>query len=237
MSLTASAPPTPLGAWVRGAGLAMSRLEWRRALSVVVTSLAVAALGALLMHNRAPLEAPGQSVGLVLRWVVPLSTFAVVSLLIGRARVDDRIWSVAAHGLPKRHLVVGLATIVIVVSAVVAVLTTAAALVVAYGSMPGLATDLATSSWIAALAGAAYAVWFILGASFLRLGRGRWVPLIADFILGESDTVLAVIWPRPHLDNLAGGAGVLDISQPTSSVLLAAMTLIVLCLAAIRAGD
>ncbi len=226
-----------LRSWRRGAQLATARLRWQPVVALACFTLTVVAVTAFAARGRAPIEAPGRALGVVLRWIVPLSSFAISSLCVGRARMDDSVWPVAGHGIPRRYVVLGVTSTAMLSSAVLGAMAASIALVIAYGSMPGLWSDLPTSSWIAALGGASYAAWFSLGASFMRLGRARWAPLVADFTLGATGGLLAVVWPRAHLLNLAGGDALLDLSQPTSSVLLIGMTVIVVCLAAMRAGD
>lgn len=151
--------------------------------------------------------------------------------------MDDSVWPVCAHGLARRHVVLGVTALAVGMCALLATVAVAVGLALAYGSTPGLAADLPTSAWIGALGGASYAAWFLLGSSFLRLGRGRWFPLVADFTLGGTAGIFAVVWPRAHLENLVGGEAVLDISQATSSVVLAAITAVLVIVAAMRAGD
>jgi hypothetical protein len=78
---------------------------------------------------------------------------------------------------------------------------------------------------------------FTLGTAFLRLGRGRWVALIFDFIFAGGSGVVAGLGPRAHLRNLMGGESVLDLSQPQSSVWLAALAAAFALIAAMRSGD
>lgn len=233
-----SAPrPTAVDGFLRGVHLARGRLRFRAVAAVVCLSLAVAAVAAAAARARLPIEAPGRAMGVVLRWIVPLSSFALTSLAVGRARLDDSVWPLAAHGVPRRHAVLGVIAVAVACCSATAALSASLALVVAYGAIPGLFGDLTTSTWIAALGASAYAGWFVLGAGFLRLGRGRWAPLLLDFTFGATAGVLAVVWPRPHLVNLLGGEALLGMSQPSSSVALAASAVVVICLAAMRAGD
>jgi hypothetical protein len=228
---------TTLGALAGGARLAQGRLA-RRAFAVVVfLAIAVTVTYAFVARHGAPLDAPGRSIGLVLRWVVPLAAFAVVTLSLAGSRLDDSVWSIARHGVPRRLVALGSCLAAIAAAAVLAAACAALGLAAAYGGAHGFGGDVATSLWIAALGAAAYAAWFSLGGAFLRLGRGRWVPLLLDFSLGATAGPLALFWPRAHLENLAGGAAPLALSQPSSSVALAGMAVIALCLAAMRAGD
>ncbi len=229
--------PDALEGWRRGVALALGRIRPASAALVLFLSLMVGVAFAVAARSGGLIEAPSRAVGLVLRWVVPLSAFAWCSLSLGRARLDDSVWPIAALGVPRRQVVLGVVTVTAALAAVTAVATVAVTLALAYRTMPGLVQDLATTSWVAALGASAYVGWLFLGASFWRLGRGRWVPLLLDFTLGATSGLFAVVWPRPHLVNLAGGDALLDMSQPTGSVVLAAMTVAAVSLAALRAGD
>jgi hypothetical protein len=66
---------------------------------------------------------------------------------------------------------------------------------------------------------------FAVGATFLAAGRGRWLALVGDFLLGAGAGALAIAWPRSHLANLTGGVPPLDLAQHWSSVVLVVMTL------------
>jgi hypothetical protein len=233
----AAARPKSWEAMVDGARLARGRLARRSFALVAALALVVPISYAFVARHGAPLDAPGRSLALVLGYVVPLAAFAVVSLCLGGARLDDSVWSIARHGTPRRLVALGECCAAIAVVSALSAACTAAALAAAYGGSPGLGADVLTSAWIAALGAAAYAAWFSLGAAFLRLGRGRWVPLVGDFVLGGTAGPLAIVWPRGHLDNLAGGAAPLALSQPSSSVALAGMAIVGLCLAAMRAGE
>ena len=225
------------GVWQRGVRLAGARLRVRATIALTLVTLGAVAATALVLRARAPLTAPSQTLGVVFRWVVPLGAFALCSLCLGRARLDDSVWPIASQGAPRRHVVLGVLSVALATCATLAAATASLGLVLAYGHTPGLLEDLSTTAWIAALGGAAYAAWFTLGASFLRLGRGRWLPLLLDFTLGATGGVLALCWPRAHLNNLAGGESLLDLTQQTSSVLLAGVTAVVVIVAAMRGGD
>jgi hypothetical protein len=205
--------------------------------ALVLVALSVSVVSALVLRQSDPITAPGRALGLSLRWVVPLTAFAFCALCTGRARLDDCVWPIAMHGIPKRHVALGVISVAAIGSAAIAALAGSVAIALAYGASPGWLADLTTSSWICALGGGAYAGWFMLGAGFLRLGRGRWGPLVADFTLGATTSVFALPWPRAHLVNLAGGEPVLGLGQPTSSVVLSALAVSLVCLAAMRAGD
>ncbi|HVY47084.1 MAG TPA: hypothetical protein VHB21_14450, partial [Minicystis sp.] len=68
-------------------------------------------------------------------------------------------------------------------------------------------------------------------------GGGRWVPLVADYALGASTGLLGAVLPRGNALNLLGGAAPLGLSQPTSSLLLALMTVVLVVAAALRSGN
>jgi hypothetical protein len=117
------------------------------------------------------------------------------------------------------------------------VAVTLAALAIAYGRTPGLAGDALTTLWIALLGAGSYTAAFGLGSSFWRNGRGRWLVLALDLVIGGGTTPLAVLFPRAHLASLLGGRAVFELPQRSSSALLLIATLLLLALAALRVPD
>ncbi len=230
-------------ALLAGARLAFGRLVGRPLVLVSLLALAIAAMVALVERGYEPVGAATRVLTVVFGLVVPLASFAVLSIATGRARIGETVWPLARHGLRSSHLALGLLLGVMVVAAGLAVVTVELSLVLSRGAdgygagAAGLGRDALTSGWIAALGAAAYVAWFGLGAAFFRFGRGRWIPLVADFVLGAGAGYSAAVWPRAQLRNLIGGDGVLDLSQATSSVWLAGLIVVVTVLAALRAGD
>ncbi len=169
--------------------------------------------------------------------VIPLWSFAVTSLAIGRRRLSDSVWCFARFGLRRGPLAVGLLLAAGLGAAVVAWVSVILALAITHGLSAPLLSDGWVSGWIAALGAGCYVAWFGLGASFMRRGRGRWIPLLADLIFGGGAGVAAVVWPRAQLRNLIGGLAPLDLPQTSSSALLVGTTIIVLAVASLRCGD
>jgi len=96
-----------------------------------------------------------------------------------------------------------------------------------------LLRDLASSSWIAALSGVAYAAWFSLASLIGPQGR-RGLAWLIDFVLGSGASLFAAPVPRGHVRNLLGGQPVLDLTQPASALALLALTAFCLSASASR---
>lgn len=225
-----------VSATLAGAGVAARRLVRPPAYLVALVALGVSATSGLVERGASPLEAPDRALSVVLRLLVPLCVFALGSLASGRERLTEATWPIARLGAPRGQIALGMMLITALTSAVLAVACVTVALAVAYGGRSALWADVLTSAWIAALGASAYVGWFSFGGCFLRRGRGRWLVLVADFTFGGGLGVLAVVWPRGHLRSLAGGEALLDLAQPTNSVLLAAMASVMTILAAMRVG-
>jgi hypothetical protein len=226
-----------------GVRVALGRLLGRRLVVVALLALASAAMVALIERGYEPVGAATRGLTVVFGLVVPLASFAVLSIATGRARIGETVWPLARQGLRASHLALGLLLGAMAVAAGLAVMTVEISLVLSHGGASqgpgtlGLGRDAITSGWIAALGASAYVAWFGLGAAFFRFGRGRWISLLADFVLGAGSGYAAALWPRAQLRNLIGGEPVLALPQATSSVLLAGMIVVVTLLAALRAGD
>jgi hypothetical protein len=220
-----------------GAKLGWARLRSVELVWILLISFGLALATAFIERRSAPFGAPDRALGVVFRWLVPLESFAVLGLALGRARLSESVWCLARHGHARRDVGTGLVLSAMAVSALGAVAMVALALGTSYSSLGGLGRDLGTSAWIAALGAAAYVAWFAVGATVLRRGRGRWLALLADFVLGSGAGVWAVPWPRCHLRNLIGGEPPLGLGQASSSVLLAAMAVVLALLASLQSGD
>jgi hypothetical protein len=122
-------------------------------------------------------------------------------------------------------------------SALLSLATVELTLAVAYRGRSGWLADALPSAAIAVTGAAAYVAWFSVAASFGRRGRWIWLPLIADFWLGDGRGGFAVIWPRSHLINLMGGDAVMHLPQRHSSVLLIAMAVVLAGFAALFNSD
>ena len=220
-----------------GARLGLGRLRSIELAWVALLGLGLALATGFIERRSGSFGAPDRTLGVVFRWLVPLESFAVVGLVLGRGRLGEGVWCLARHGHARRDLATGLQLSAMVVAALLAVATTVLALATAYSSLAGLGRDLATSGWIAALGAAAYVAWFAFGATALRFGRGRWLALHGDFVLGGSAGWWSVPWPRSHLRNLIGAEPPLGLAQASSSVLLAAMVVVLALLGSLRSGD
>jgi len=242
MATTTTAPPSLL-ALQAGARLAEARLACRRFVLAALFAITLAAMVALVERSHEPVGAASRMLTVVFGLVVPLSSFAVLAVVTGRARLAEAAWPLSRHGLRGSHVALGLLLTAQVAAALLAMVVVAVALVLSHGlSGPaagaiGLGRDVLVSGWIAAAGAAAYVAWFGLGATFLRFGRGRWVVLAADFLLGLGTGYLAACWPRAHLGNLIGAEPVLELPQTMSSGAVAAMIVVPTLAAALRAGD
>src|SRR5687767_2722239 len=82
--------------------------------------------------------------------------------------------------------------------------------------------------------GSAYAALFAFGATYGAQGGGRWWSLAADFLLGSTSGVGALLAPRAHIENLLGGQPPMLLSQPASAASLGAIGVAFTLLALLR---
>lgn len=226
----------PAAAWV-GLSLARQRLLTRPLLLLALLALVLALGVAAIERLAAPPGAADRALGMVFGLVIPLTSFAVVHLAVGRRRLAESVWCAARYGLSRRKLLIGLELGTIAVAAAIAVVVATLSLVVAQVHTAALGSDLWTTGWIAALGAAAYAACFGAGATVLRGGRGRWIPLVLDFVLGDGLGFGAALVPRSHLRNLIGGTPPLELGQASSSALLLGGAVVLVALASIRSGE
>jgi hypothetical protein len=233
LALQPPAPARRSTAIALGFAIARERILRRpTALSAALGAALVVTLA--LIARRVPGAVDRALVG-TFRLVIPLVSFGIASEAAGRGHLREGVWSVARYGVSRRDVAAGLIAAAIVASAVVAALYAAASVVIAHDALsPPLARDLLQSVWIAALTASAYTAWFLFGGSFFDKGRGRWAPLVLDFVAGGSLGLFGAILPRGNAMNLLGAAAPMRLSQPASSAILLASVLVLALLAALR---
>lgn len=158
-------------------------------------------------------------------FIIPFATLGATGLVLGTSGLVDATTPLARFGISRRPLALGLvACTIATASAIAAAVAFMTALLAHDPWAPPLGQDLLASTWIGALAGAAYAGLYSLGATFGRRGGGRGFVLIFDFVFGGSASALAVLAPRAHALHLLGAdAPVSGMSQWTSAAVLLVM--------------
>jgi len=198
----------------------IARLRHRAFYAISGLALAVALVGASIERHATSSGSLDRTLEVEFRLVIPLYVFAIVGVALGRRRPATLVMRVTRFGAPARETTLGLVTATIAVSALACAIMVAASVVVAHGyGADSLVSELITSTWIAALTAAAYAAWFCFGATFMRRGGGRAVPLVFDFLLGGAGFAGAVM-PRGNALNLLGFDAPMGLAQRASSVML-----------------
>jgi hypothetical protein len=155
--------------------------------------------------------------------VLPLLSYTVVSGALGGMGLRPALRGVVALGAVPGTAALASVLVSVGTSGIASGLLAALVCVVAHGTGDApLLADLASSTFVAAVAGAAYAAWFCAGSA---IGRGamRGVFLVVDWVLGASAGFGALFTPRGHVVSLLGGALCFDLSRRTSSVMLVAI--------------
>jgi hypothetical protein len=152
----------------------------------------------------------------------------VVYALVGAAVAPEEL---AGSGRPLVRLGaspvrVATATVVIAMAASAALsgLLGGATVAWAHGSAdPPLQDDALLTLGVGALAGAAYAAYFLVGSALVARGWGRAALLVLDYAVGTDDGLGALLTPRAHLRNLLGGDAPFDALPSESLVALASL--------------
>lgn len=230
---------TPALVGVRlGMEMALSRLRARRPLLALGLGVALAVAAAVIEVAFGSSGAVDRALLATFRLVTPLTIFALAADAADRTALREAAWPAARFGASSHHVALGIALATALAAALVGALL--AVVVAAAARGPGAAPfvrDVLISGWIGALTGAAYAGWFSLGATFLRRGLGRFVPLAADFLLGGSVGVVGALLPRGNAVNLLGGPSPLGLGQPASAGLLALSAVLLALAAAARCRE
>jgi hypothetical protein len=219
-----------------GAATASQRLRGRAGLGAPALAAALVTGSAMVERYREPAAAADITLaGAAFGVCLPLGAYAIVARATRHGRLDDGVRHLSRHGASRRSAIAGLvARTTLHVAAIGAVLGLIA-IIVARGRLD-VATvfDAATTVWIGALGGAAYAAWLSLGSLFGRAGGGRLVCLGLDFTVGAGSSAAAAPWPRAHVRSLIGGACVLGIPAWESVVALLALAVVYLLLCLLR---
>ncbi len=230
---------TPALVGVRlGMEMALSRLRARRPLLALGLGVALAAAAAVIEVAFGSSGAVDRALLATFRVVTPITIFALAADAADRTALRDAAWPAARFGASSHHVALGIALATALTAALVGALLAVVVVAAAWG--PGAAPfirDMLLSGWIGALTGAAYAGWFSLGATFLRRGLGRFVPLAADFLFGGSAGVVGALMPRGNAVNLLGGPSPLGLGQPASAGLLALSAVLLVLAASARCRE
>ncbi|MCC6552362.1 MAG: hypothetical protein IT372_04980 [Polyangiaceae bacterium] len=242
----ASAPdpgaPAHPTSWLLAVGLGFSiaaqRLKARRSAFTLALGLALTLAAAAVELSVTSAGAIDRTLSATFRLIVPLVTLALAADAAARDRLSAAAWPAARFGAPRRAVALGItAAAALACAAASALLALTAVLTSHAPGAPPLLRDALTCAWIGALAGAAYAGWYSLASTFLRRGRARLVPLLADLFLGGTAGIAAALFPRSHAINLLGGPAPLSLPPQSSAALLALTALTLALAAALRSAD
>lgn len=212
----------------------VSRATWL----LVALSVALVISGGIIERRMTTAAAVDRSLLSTFRLVIPLYCFALTSIACDRLGLREAAWSVARFGAARRDVALGIVLSLVAASTLGGVVLSMAAVVSAYApSSRSLVTELFTSGWIGGLVAGAYAAWFAFGSTFFYRGRGRWLSLLFDFLLGSGTGAIAAAFPRSHARGLLGDIGPTHFSQPQSCVALIVMVIVLSLLAIGRARD
>lgn len=219
-----SAPPAPAGLFpsiLFGVGMAKHRLLRRRGALLALLALALTVSGAVVERRFGSAGAVDRALESTFRLVIPLLTFALVAESSERSRLREAAWPAARYGALHRDVVLGIVAAAAFASTASGALLAALSVILAHTpSAPPLFADALLSAWIGAITALAYTGWFALGATFLKQGRGRFIPLIIDFVIGGSAGIAGAVFPRGNAGNLLGGPPPLRLPQQASTAIL-----------------
>jgi hypothetical protein len=176
--------------------------------------------------------APGPLGGLA----VPLLAFATIGGLVGGRSLRETVAPLVAFGATPLRAARSVVTLGVAACAVLCAAVGAASICMAHGpGDPPLVHDALATAWACAWGGAAYGALFACGSSLGRRGAGRALLLVADWIGGRGDGIVAAFTPRAHLRNLLAGPSPLDLGPCASLAAMAALVVVFSAVAIRRA--
>jgi hypothetical protein len=189
-------------------------------------SLTLALLGLLIEHRAAPSSSADNTLlSVTCAVLLPACAWASVRRVFPEA-LSAGLGSLAQHGANRREALVGAAGALLLGNAGLGAFLAVSTRLVGASSLAHGVYDVWTCAWVAALGGAAYAAWFLLGTSFGRRGQGRVHFVFLDLLFGMGSSALAALWPRGYTRQLLGGVPVANLEQPVASFLLAVLVLV-----------
>jgi hypothetical protein len=234
------APPVaaPLTGVRTGFAITLARLLRRPVALAVLLGAALVVTAAIIERRVTVVGAVDRTLAATFNLVVPLFCLAVAMEAAGRDNLREAVWPAARYGLSRRDVALGVVGASALASAALSALLAFLAVLLSTGpGNPPLAADALTAAWIGALSGAAYAGWLSLAGTFGKRGGGRGALILADFLLGGGTGLFGALLPRANAASLLGGAAPLGMTQPSSSVILAAAAIALSLLAAIRCRE
>jgi len=168
---------------------------------------------------------------------VPLLVYGLVAATLGDRGLVASGSPLVRLGAPPARVAFATVVVAMLASALACGALGASVVALAHGPLdpPRTADALATLGF-GALAGAAYAAYFTVGAAFLAGTWGRASLLVLDWILGESDGFGALLTPRAHLRNLLGGEAPFEALAWQSLASLAVIAVLAATWAVMRAA-
>jgi hypothetical protein len=158
--------------------------------------------------------------------LLPFVLLYVSARALESIRLQDAATPLARFGFSRRSVGLGLIVASMLAGGALAAVAAAETALIAHDlTAPPPALDAFTCAWIGALTGCAYAALFALGATFGARGGGRFWALAADFVLGATSGVAALLVPRAHAQNLLGGEPPMLLAQPASAALLVVLAI------------
>ena len=153
--------------------------------------------------------------------ILPLTAYALFERASGAGRLDHIVRPIARYGASGRRALLGAILLLLAVNALAGTVFAGVTVVTARGLRdPSLFSDLLISAWVGALAGLAYSSWLALASGIGQRGSGRKWLVLLDLVVGGSGTTAALLWPRPHVQNLLGAEPVLGQTQLSAALLL-----------------
>lgn len=197
----------------------------------------LALASALFQRRHAAVHGADRALDLYASIAVPLLVYALVAAALGHDGLARSGRSLVRLGARPARAAWTTVLVAMLASGLVCGVLGAATAACAHGSGdPPVVRDALETLAFGALAGAAYASYFLVGAALVASFWGRALLLLVDWMLGSTDGIGALLTPRAHLRNLLGGDAPLDTTPWQSLVMLALLAVIFATWSARRAA-
>jgi hypothetical protein len=213
--------------------LARSRPTW-----VATAGLSALALGAAwIQQHRTSIHGADRALDFYATLALPLVVYALVAAGIGSAGLASSGRPLVRLGAPPARVARATVVVTMLTSAIVCGVLGAFVAGMAHGAEdPPRTLDVLHTFAFGALAGGAYAAYFLLGAALVAGFWGRALFLAVDWIVGSGVGLGAAFMPRSHLRNLLGGEPPFEFLPWESLAALTAIAVVCATLAVRRAA-
>ena len=221
--------------------LALARLPFarlvrtRRSVVPLIGWAAFAVGSTIAMRRLGSVSVDRALLSVFVPFVLPLVAYGAVSGALAGEGLVRAAEPLARFGISGKRAALAASLVACAGSALACAVVGVLMVVAAHGSADApLGRDVALTAYASALAGAAHAAFFTLGAAFGARGGGRSAALLVNWFFGSARGYASLFVPYAHARSLLGGDPAVTLSERGSAWCLLAIGVVCVALASLR---